>query len=353
MWTDEHFRALSRPQPNAQTLWPYLLCGPHTTPIPGLFPATQEGLAASLKWPLKAFKRVLAELQPRESKPGKHWLEADWDAGVVWIRGALLLNEPRNPNIVVGWKTTFNLIPECQLKRDAAAFMLSYGERRGTGFHRAFEKMVGRLSAHDPLHGSGNDLPNHSANGSRNHFANNQPNHSRNHFANHSPNNPPNRDQDQNQKQKRERTRRSAAPPDPPDSGPAEISSGHLQALDEAVRAVAHRLKRAAPRVSQGQRWQLAERVAEMRDLHGVSFAEAAEQIAETALLSGKTFVFAALEVDPFAKAVTPKPDPKRVGFLPPSTAEEFGEGSDLDAVFGPEVPADDKANGKGAWCNE
>lgn len=44
MWVDDKFCRLSRPQPNAQTLWKYLLTGPHSTSVPGLFLAGELGL---------------------------------------------------------------------------------------------------------------------------------------------------------------------------------------------------------------------------------------------------------------------------------------------------------------------
>ena len=44
MWGDKSFRELSAPQPCGQALWIYLLTGPHTTPLPGLFMAGEAGL---------------------------------------------------------------------------------------------------------------------------------------------------------------------------------------------------------------------------------------------------------------------------------------------------------------------
>ena len=38
MWTDARFLGLSSPEPNAQTLWLYLLTNPHQISIPGLLP---------------------------------------------------------------------------------------------------------------------------------------------------------------------------------------------------------------------------------------------------------------------------------------------------------------------------
>ena len=39
LWADDRFRRLSGPAPNAQSLFVYLIAGPHTTSLPGLFVA--------------------------------------------------------------------------------------------------------------------------------------------------------------------------------------------------------------------------------------------------------------------------------------------------------------------------
>ena len=200
MWGDADFRGLSRPQPNAQSLWIYLLTGPHTTPIPGLFAATREGLAASLKWDPKAFAEALAELFPKgfregfaEGLPeglgersGKQFLEADWDAGVVWIEGALKHNEPQNPNVLKSWKKHFDMVPECDLKDKAFERLKAFAKAKGKAFEEAFRKAFGKASR--------KPLRNHS----------------------------PNQEQEQEQEQERTERRGESACPPAPVSSPAE-----------------------------------------------------------------------------------------------------------------------------------
>jgi hypothetical protein len=150
MWGDQDFRRLSGPEPNAKDLWVYLLTGLHTNPIPGLFPAYQEQLARQLNWPLEGFRKALSELIPegtdedRGEASTKRWLEADWDAGVVWISNSFWHNEPQSPNVIKGWKKFWPLIPECPLKTKAfhelRALCYEKGKAFGAAFDKTFEK---------------------------------------------------------------------------------------------------------------------------------------------------------------------------------------------------------------------
>lgn len=135
MWGDARFLALSRPQPNAQTLWVYLLTGPHTTSIPGLFTAGEAGLAEAMGWPLKGFREAFLEV----TKNGM--VEADWTARVVWIPKAIFYNPPESPNVVKSWRAYWDEIPECELKVKAyhhlKGFLEGFGKGFGEGYARA------------------------------------------------------------------------------------------------------------------------------------------------------------------------------------------------------------------------
>jgi len=54
MWGDERFRRLSN---DAKFLWLYLLTGPHTTALPGLFAASKAHIAEELAWEPETFDR--------------------------------------------------------------------------------------------------------------------------------------------------------------------------------------------------------------------------------------------------------------------------------------------------------
>ena len=74
MWADDKFVSLSKPQPNAQSLWMYLLTGPCTTSLPGLIRIGEAGLAEEIGWPLKAFREAFGEVL------SKGMAKADWGA---------------------------------------------------------------------------------------------------------------------------------------------------------------------------------------------------------------------------------------------------------------------------------
>ncbi|MBL7684502.1 MAG: hypothetical protein JNK65_00500, partial [Deltaproteobacteria bacterium] len=109
MWGDGKFRQLSTPAPNGQTLWFFLLTGPQTTRIPGLFSLGEAGFAEIIGWSLEGFRKVFQEVLTKDL------VKADWEARLVWIPKAILYNQPENPNVVKGWKDTWDEMPECEL----------------------------------------------------------------------------------------------------------------------------------------------------------------------------------------------------------------------------------------------
>ena len=119
-------KAVVEAKPNAQTLMIYLLCGPHTSVLPGLFVSGQAALAEALEWPVAEFRRCFAELADAGIA------KADWSARVVWLPKAARHNPPDNPNVVKSWQKALDIIPECELKREAAcaleAFLQPFGK---------------------------------------------------------------------------------------------------------------------------------------------------------------------------------------------------------------------------------
>lgn len=133
MWGDEKFRSLSKSAPNGQTLWFYLLTGPHTTSIPGLFMAGEMALSEALGWPVKAFREAFQEVL------SKGMAEADFEARVVWIPKAMLYNPPESPNVVKSWRIYWDEIPECPLKHKAYQHLKAFTEGLGKGFGEGFK----------------------------------------------------------------------------------------------------------------------------------------------------------------------------------------------------------------------
>ncbi|MCA1685875.1 MAG: hypothetical protein LC745_07780 [Planctomycetia bacterium] len=113
LWGDAKFCALSPQKPSAQSLWLYLISGPHNTSLPGLFVAGEASLAEVLGWTLRDFRRCWAEIADAGMA------RADWKARVVWLPNGPRYNAPANPNVVSSWRALLDAIPECPLKAEA------------------------------------------------------------------------------------------------------------------------------------------------------------------------------------------------------------------------------------------
>lgn len=134
MWNDEAFRALSAPPPNGQTLFQRLLTGPELTNIPGCIPVFDAGLARALRWPLEGFQEAFAEVE------AQGLAEADWEAGLVWVRNSIKHNEPESPNVVLSWQTAWEELPDCDLKLEVWRHLHAYLNTKGESWVAAFEK---------------------------------------------------------------------------------------------------------------------------------------------------------------------------------------------------------------------
>jgi len=132
MWADAKFRTLSSPPPSGKYLWIALLTGPYTTNLPGLFRVGEMALAEELGWTLEGFREGFAELF-REGLA-----KADWNARVVWIPNAIKYNPPDNPNVVKGWRDSWDEVPECALKAEAYQTLRTFTKGLGEGFGKAF-----------------------------------------------------------------------------------------------------------------------------------------------------------------------------------------------------------------------
>jgi hypothetical protein len=176
-WTDSKFRQLSSPEPNAQTLWFYLLTGPRTTIFPGIVLATEAVMADDLKWPLDAE----LNLWPDQSTPGgtpggtrrgtrprclrEAWGElsktsmarADFSAGVVHLPRALFTSDqevreasrPGSPNAFLGWSKFWKDIPDCTIKdeylSELATLATTLGKLYVKAFHQGWGGVRGRV----------------------------------------------------------------------------------------------------------------------------------------------------------------------------------------------------------------
>jgi hypothetical protein len=143
-WGDAKFRALSPIPPCGQGLWLFLITGPHTSPIPGLFRAGRAAMAEELGWDAEAFDKAFAEVLD------EGMVEADFKNRVVWIPKAINHNKPESPNVVKSWGAEFDLIPECALKWKAfevlKASIHAVGEAFAVAFDNSWRKASGKPS---------------------------------------------------------------------------------------------------------------------------------------------------------------------------------------------------------------
>jgi len=135
-WSDAKFRALSPIPPCAQGLWFYLLTGPHTGPIPGLFRAGRAAMAEDLGWSLEAFDKAFAEVF------AKGMVKADFEARIVWLPNAFKHNKPASPNVILSWKDELDILPECGVKAEAVASMHAEARGMGVPYLIAFERII-------------------------------------------------------------------------------------------------------------------------------------------------------------------------------------------------------------------
>lgn len=138
MWNDAKVRRLSWPPPNGLTLWQRLLTGPELNNIPGLIATYEGGLANALRWDIDGFRHAFAEVM------AEGLAEADWEAGLVWVPKAIQHNPPTSLNVVIGWRSTFDDLPDCPLKfkalRELDAFVHGMSKAFGDAFDHAFAK---------------------------------------------------------------------------------------------------------------------------------------------------------------------------------------------------------------------
>jgi hypothetical protein len=136
IWGDDKFRALSPLAPSGQALWLYLLTGPHTGPIPGIFRSGRAAMAEELDWTLEDFDKAFQEAFRQGI------VKADWKSKVVWIPNAIRCNRPESPNVVTSWGSEWDLIPQCDLKMEAFECIKSYILGMGEAFVKAFDKSL-------------------------------------------------------------------------------------------------------------------------------------------------------------------------------------------------------------------
>lgn len=135
-WVDNKFRHLSPMLPSGRGLWLFLMTGPFTGPIPGLFRAGRAAMAEELEWDIEAFDEAFQEVS------SQGMAKADFKARLVWLPNALKHNKPESPNVVRSWRDELELLPECDLKNEAIIAIRNHLEMLGTAYLQAFDEIL-------------------------------------------------------------------------------------------------------------------------------------------------------------------------------------------------------------------
>jgi hypothetical protein len=137
MYGDEKFMRLSPLRPSGQALWLYLLTGPHTNQIPGVFVIGRAAIAEALDWDLEAFEKAFAEVI------GEGLVEFDAKTRLWFVPNAVHHNMPPNPNVVKSWRSHWMLLPECELRNRIFTQLLHALTERSDAFGEAFAESCG------------------------------------------------------------------------------------------------------------------------------------------------------------------------------------------------------------------
>ena len=138
MYGDERFTRLSALQPSGQALWLYLLTGPHTGPIPGVFVAGRAALAETLGWDSEAFAKAFAEVL------AEGLALFDEKTRLCFIPNAIRHNAPPNPNVVKSWRAHWLLLPECPMREQIRMHILAALTEVSEAFGKAFDDACGK-----------------------------------------------------------------------------------------------------------------------------------------------------------------------------------------------------------------
>ena len=111
IWNDAKFSSLSH---EAQRMFFFVLTHPAMTSL-GAFRISQSGMAEELGLAGKGFAEPVGELFR------KGLINYDERAFLLFVPNFLKYNQPENPNVVKGWKSAIDLLPECDLKLNVLA----------------------------------------------------------------------------------------------------------------------------------------------------------------------------------------------------------------------------------------
>lgn len=131
IWNDAKFSSLSS---EAKLLFMYLLTTPAMTMI-GAIPMRASAVAEELGLDAKRYAIRYREL----SDVGI--VEYD-ERGLFWVKNFLKYNPPDNPKVVLSWRNSIDLLPECPLLSKVLGSAKSHCFQRGEGYAEAFRKCM-------------------------------------------------------------------------------------------------------------------------------------------------------------------------------------------------------------------
>ena len=135
IWNDEKFSALSH---EAQRMFFFCLTHPSMTAL-GAFRITKSGMAEELGLSGKGFAEPFGELFR------KGLVNYDERAFLLFVPNFLKYNAPENPNVVRGWVSSLDLLPECHLKTQVLARARAC-TADNDALSKAFDKAFGRVA---------------------------------------------------------------------------------------------------------------------------------------------------------------------------------------------------------------
>lgn len=132
IWSDSKFRELST---TAKLVWFFILTNPNMGGI-GAMRATIPGMAAEMGIPDKAFKDAFREVLDQGL------VQLDDKASLLVVPNFLKHNTPESPNVVKGWMSKIDELPECNLLtlyfQQVKGFMEGLGEAFTEGLLKGF-----------------------------------------------------------------------------------------------------------------------------------------------------------------------------------------------------------------------
>ncbi len=132
IWNDSKFMSMSD---NAKLVFFFLLTHPHMTSL-GAMRGSLAGLAEELGWSSEAFRKAFQE------GLSKGMVKHDQKACLIALPNFIRYNPPENPNVLIAWSKSVDLLPECELKNYVLQSVKDFAKGLSEAFQVAFDKSM-------------------------------------------------------------------------------------------------------------------------------------------------------------------------------------------------------------------